>query len=129
MRAQPPANGVHDGSGSGSAPHTMLCRAWTLQVAGAAQAPGACSDGSAHAAGAAGCCVSVQAAAAASEAARLHRRVACEGGLVLGYLSFDGEGTRTDVQEAVRFFKLASQAGCKEAQHCLGWMYNTGQFG
>jgi TPR repeat protein len=47
---------------------------------------------------------------------------------VLGYLSFDGEGTRTDKQEAVRFFKLAAQAGCKEAQQVLGWIFNTGQY-
>lgn len=46
----------------------------------------------------------------------------------MGYLAFDGEGTRTDKQEAVRFFKLAAQAGCREAQQVLGWIFNTGQY-
>jgi TPR repeat protein len=54
--------------------------------------------------------------------------VLSQAGLVLGYLSFDGEGTRVDNQEAVRCFKLASQAGCKEAQQVLGWIFNTGQY-
>lgn len=63
-----------------------------------------------------------------SEACRLQSRVLTQAGLVLGYLSFDGEGTRTDTQEAVRCFKLAAQAGCREAQQVLGWMFNTGQY-
>jgi TPR repeat protein len=54
--------------------------------------------------------------------------VLTQAGLVLGYLSFDGEGTRSDKQEAVRYFKLASQAGCREAQQVLGWIFNTGQY-
>lgn len=58
----------------------------------------------------------------------LHARVLTQAGLVLGYLAFDGEGTRTDKQEAVRFFKLAAQAGCREAQQVLGWIFNTGQY-
>lgn len=58
----------------------------------------------------------------------LQVRVLTQAGLVLGYLAFDGEGTRTDKQEAVRFFKLAAQAGCREAQQVLGWIFNTGQY-
>ena len=62
------------------------------------------------------------------EVCGLHSRVLTQAGLVLGYLSFDGEGTRSDKQEAVRYFKLASQAGCREAQQVLGWIFNTGQY-
>lgn len=58
----------------------------------------------------------------------LHSRVLTQAGLVLGYLSFDGEGTRQDRQEAVRCFKLAANAGCREAQQVIGWIYNTGQY-
>jgi TPR repeat protein len=52
-----------------------------------------------------------------------------QAGVVLGYLHFDGEGTRSDRQEATRLFKMASDYGSKEAQQVLGWIFNTGQYG
>eukprot|EP00775_Hariotina_reticulata_P007914 gene7914-8110_t len=58
----------------------------------------------------------------------LRSRVLAESGLCLGYLVFDGEGVKADRSEAVRYFRLAAGAGCKEAEQVLGWMYNTGQF-
>lgn len=77
-------------------------------------------------------CAAIAAAAAAASTERemslLRTRVLSQAGLVLGYLAFDGEGTRSDKQEAVKYFKLAAQAGCKEAQQVLGWIFNTGQF-
>jgi hypothetical protein len=73
-------------------------------------------------------CVAAAGAAVSRQQCGLHTRVLTQGGLVLGYLSFDGEGTRSDKQEAVRCFKLAAQAGCKEAQQVLGWIFNTGQY-
>lgn len=68
------------------------------------------------------------AAASSRQLCGLQCRVLTQAGLVLGYLAFDGEGTRTDKQEAVRCFKLAAAAGCKEAQQVLGWIFNTGQY-
>ena len=57
-------------------------------------------------------------------------RVQAQAGLVLGYLCFDGEGTRTDKQEAVKYFKLAAAATwgkeSREAAQVLGWIWNTG---
>lgn len=73
-------------------------------------------------------CAAAAGAAVSRQQCGLHARVLTQGGLVLGYLSFDGEGTRSDKQEAVRCFKLAAQAGCKEAQQVLGWIFNTGQY-
>lgn len=58
----------------------------------------------------------------------LRSRVLAESGLCLGYLVFDGEGVKADRSEAVKYFRLAAGAGCKEAEQVLGWMYNTGQF-
>jgi hypothetical protein len=72
--------------------------------------------------------VAAAGAAVSHQQCGLHARVLTQGGLVLGYLSFDGEGTRSDKQEAMRCFKLAAQAGCREAQQVLGWIFNTGQY-
>jgi len=47
----------------------------------------------------------------------------------MGYLHFDGEGTKNDREEATRFFKLSASHGCKEAEQVLGWIFNTGQYG
>ena len=50
---------------------------------------------------------------------------------MLGYLCFDGEGTRTDRSEAVKYFKQAAAAGwgkeSREAAQVLGWIWNTGE--
>jgi TPR repeat protein len=120
--------------------HLWLSRAIRQVAAAAATSSSTTTSGSsgggsgvfaaaaAHAPGC-GCCGALVAAAAEREAALLANRVLSQGGLVLGYLCFDGEGMRIDVQEAVRYFKLAAGAGNKEAQQVLGWMYNTGQFG
>lgn len=74
------------------------------------------------------CMAAAAAAASSRQLCGLQCRVLTQAGLVLGYLSFDGEGTRIDNQEAVRCFKLAAAAGCKEAQQVLGWIFNTGQY-
>jgi hypothetical protein len=58
----------------------------------------------------------------------LRSRVLAESGLCLGFMVFDGEGVKADRSEAVKYFRLAATAGCKEAEQVLGWMYNTGQF-
>jgi TPR repeat protein len=47
---------------------------------------------------------------------------------VLGFLIFDGEGTKADPNEAVRLFKVAKACGSVEGEKALGWMYNTGQY-
>lgn len=49
--------------------------------------------------------------------------------LVLGYLHLDGEGTKEDKLEAVKFLKVSSSLGNTDAQKTLGFLYNTGQFG
>jgi TPR repeat protein len=78
-----------------------------------------------------GSSVSAQGPAAAAGARHtgLAAEVLRQAGVVLGYLYFDGEGTRGDRQEATRLFKLASDYGSKEAQQVLGWIFNTGQYG
>lgn len=62
------------------------------------------------------------------EGVELRRRVLTQCSLCLGYLLFDGEGVKGNREEAVRYFKMAAAAGCKEAEQVLGWMYNTGQW-
>jgi len=52
-----------------------------------------------------------------------------EGGVVLGFMTLDGEGVRQNSADAVRWFKLAATHGSREAEQVLGWVYNTGQFG
>lgn len=68
---------------------------------------------------------------AADVSGDLCARVQSQAGLVLGYLCFDGEGTRSDRQEAVRYFKLSTAAGwgreSREAAQVLGWIWNTGK--
>lgn len=63
----------------------------------------------------------------------LAARVQSQAGLILGYLCFDGEVTRSDKQEAVRHFKLSAAAGwgreSREAAQVLGWIWNTGEHG
>lgn len=49
--------------------------------------------------------------------------------LLLGLLHLDGEGSRVDVPEALRWLKQAAQLGSAEAERVLGSLYNTGQFG
>lgn len=48
--------------------------------------------------------------------------------LMLGFMYLDGEGTKTDVVEAVKWFKKASSHGNGEAQKQLGVLFNTGQY-
>lgn len=49
--------------------------------------------------------------------------------LILGYLAMDGEGCLQCNVEAVRHMREAAENGSDEARTCVGWMYNTGQFG
>lgn len=49
--------------------------------------------------------------------------------LLLGLLHLDGEGSRVDVPEAMRWLKQAALLGSAEAERVLGSLYNTGQFG
>lgn len=49
--------------------------------------------------------------------------------LLLGLLHLDGEGSRVDVPEAMRWLKHAAMLGSAEAERVLGSLYNTGQFG
>lgn len=105
-----------DAAGAGSSgSSTTSTGSSTTSTAAVLPAPATCSSG--------------PAAVAERQAAALHARVLCQAGLVLGYLCFDGEGTRIDKLEAVKYLKLAAGAGCKEAQQVLGWIFNTGQFG
>eukprot|EP00898_Chlorokybus_atmophyticus_P003133 jgi/Chlat1/3820/Chrsp26S03972 len=48
--------------------------------------------------------------------------------LLLGYIYHDGEGTRSDNSEAVRWFKFAVSLGNREAGRMLGMLWNTGQY-
>jgi len=49
--------------------------------------------------------------------------------LLLAFILFDGEGVQRDCEEAVRLFKRAAAYGSKDAEHTLGSIYNTGQYG
>mmetsp|Transcript_19505 Transcript_19505/g.23371 ORF Transcript_19505/g.23371 Transcript_19505/m.23371 type:complete len:267 (-) Transcript_19505:249-1049(-) len=49
--------------------------------------------------------------------------------LMLGYMHMDGDGTRTDNAEAMKWMLVAKSCGSKDAESTLGWMYNTGQYG
>ena len=49
--------------------------------------------------------------------------------LLLGYLAMDGEATKQDYMEAIRWFKIAAEQGVHDADMLLGTLYNTGQFG
>jgi TPR repeat protein len=47
---------------------------------------------------------------------------------IMGFLHLDGEGCQACNTTAVKWFKVAADAGNKEASTTLGWMYNTGQY-
>ncbi|KAK3239965.1 hypothetical protein CYMTET_50145 [Cymbomonas tetramitiformis] len=48
--------------------------------------------------------------------------------MILGYLYHDGDGTKTDNTEAIRWFQVAQMNGSKEAAKAIGYMWKTGQF-
>eukprot|EP00227_Mantoniella_beaufortii_P020463 CAMPEP_0197587354 /NCGR_PEP_ID=MMETSP1326-20131121/9009_1 /TAXON_ID=1155430 /ORGANISM="Genus nov. species nov., Strain RCC2288" /LENGTH=260 /DNA_ID=CAMNT_0043152073 /DNA_START=62 /DNA_END=844 /DNA_ORIENTATION=- len=47
---------------------------------------------------------------------------------IMGFLHLDGEGTQANNVTAVKWFKVAAEAGNLEATKTLGWLYNTGQY-
>ena len=47
---------------------------------------------------------------------------------IMGFLHLDGEGTQACNSNAVKWFRVASSNGNKEASKTLGWLYNTGQY-
>lgn len=55
-------------------------------------------------------------------------KLQAQAALMLGFMHLDGEGTKTDVAEAVKWFKKASSHGNGEAQKQLGVLFNTGQY-
>ena len=51
-----------------------------------------------------------------------------EASTILGFMYLDGEGTRQDNTEAVRWFKEGKAYGSEPAARALGHLFNTGQF-
>lgn len=50
------------------------------------------------------------------------------GAFLLGLLHLDGEASKSDAGEAVRWLRLAAKYGSREAPALLGTLFNTGQY-
>ena len=53
----------------------------------------------------------------------------CRGAHLLGLLHLDGEASRAEPAEAVKWLRIAAHHGSREAPALLGSLYNTGQYG
>ena len=49
--------------------------------------------------------------------------------LLLGFLHLDGEATKFDAGEGLKWFKIALLHECTEAERIIGTLFNTGQYG
>ena len=56
-------------------------------------------------------------------------QVLAKSALLLGFLHLDGEATKFDAGEALRWFKIALLNNCAEAERIIGTLFNTGQYG
>lgn len=122
LQVQKPDNAASGGSSSSSSDPASAAAGSLTTPASSPGSDGPTAKGSAS--------LSSTGTTPPDELAALTARVLRSAGLVLGYLAFDGEGgLKVDRQEAVRYFKLAAAAGCKEAEQVLGWIYSTGQYG
>ncbi|PSC67554.1 hypothetical protein C2E20_8786 [Micractinium conductrix] len=54
------------------------------------------------------------------------RAILAQAAHILGYIFLDGEGTKSDLAAAIRWFKEAERHGCQEAGRVLGSLFNTG---
>ena len=57
------------------------------------------------------------------------QEVLAKAALLLGFLHLDGEATRFDSGEALRWFKVALLHDCPESERVIGTLFNTGQYG
>ena len=56
-------------------------------------------------------------------------QVLAKAALLLGFLHLDGEATKFDAAEALKWFKVALLNDCPEAERIIGSLFNTGQYG
>ena len=56
-------------------------------------------------------------------------QVLAKSALLLGFLHLDGEATKFDAGEALKWFKVALLNNCAEAERIIGTLFNTGQYG
>lgn len=57
------------------------------------------------------------------------REVLAKAALLLGFLHLDGEATKFNAGEALKWFKIALLHDCSEAERIIGTLFNTGQYG
>lgn len=57
------------------------------------------------------------------------REVLAKAALLLGFLHLDGEATKFDAGEGLKWFKIALLHECTEAERIIGTLFNTGQYG
>lgn len=57
------------------------------------------------------------------------RDVLAKSALLLGFLHLDGEATKFDAGEGLKWFKIALLHECTEAERIIGTLFNTGQYG
>ena len=55
-------------------------------------------------------------------------QVLAKSALLLGFLHLDGEATKFDAGEALKWFKIALLNNCTEAERIIGTLFNTGQY-
>ena len=56
-------------------------------------------------------------------------QVLAKSALLLGFLHLDGEATKFNAGEALKWFKVALLNDCAEAERIIGTLFNTGQYG
>ena len=64
-----------------------------------------------------------------TEASMFEGEVLAKAALLLGFLHLDGEATKFDAGEALKWFKVALLNDCAEAERIIGTLFNTGQYG
>lgn len=64
-----------------------------------------------------------------TEVSMPEEQVLAKTALLLGFLHLDGEATKFDAAEALKWFKVALLNDCAEAARIIGTLFNTGQYG
>ncbi len=64
-----------------------------------------------------------------TESSMPDEQVLAKAALLLGFLHLDGEATKFDAAEALKWFKVALLNDCAEAERIIGTLFNTGQYG
>ncbi len=64
-----------------------------------------------------------------TESSMPEEQVLAKAALLLGFLHLDGEATKFDAAEALKWFKVALLNDCAEAERIIGTLFNTGQYG